>query len=301
MRRLDLRAVAAAAAVALGILATGIAWARGTLIDPTSTLSGSTSSGGASLAIGSPITGGTATRVLFEGPGGTLADSPTFSTTDNSQLRQFIVGGAASQVVQARVTNTSSDSWAQSSVVALNNAGSFAGFWVNSSNTTGDWNGVSYANLPMVYLYAPTAGDAVVLTRTGGALRFWFDSGSGPSSQRESLRVSRNNAYVLGDLYAGSEGLDRWLHVDGNGYLVAVDGKATSFHKGGCVLNGGSPSSCSMSIENVPYGSTPRCTCSVQGVTAAAAAAGCATQVLGSTVQATSADGATYSVAVVCW
>lgn len=297
------RLLAAAAVVGATLAGASIAVARGTLFSDTGALASSSSSGGGGgLAIGAPITGGTATRVLHEGAGGTLADSATFYVADNTQLRQLWVEGAGSIATQIRARNTSTLQWASTGAYALNDANAYAGLQVMSSTTPGDWNGILWHDQPMLTLASPNATDATVRVNTGGGLHFLFGNPSGgPNIDRESFRMARGEHRSLVDFYAGSEGQGRWFHVDGNGYLVEVDGVATSFRKGRCTLDGSSPSQCAVTLPNVPSGSSPVCTCTNEGTTENAAKKGCAVNVSGTTVTVTAENGATTSVAVLCW
>lgn len=271
-----------AASFAVGMCCFGLgreAAARGPLIDqgvPPSSGGG----GGGGLAIGDAITGGTATRLLYEGAGPVLADNAAFTVNDNSSLRQLVVRGDAAP-------NTSN------AQIRIENP--------NTSNgsVTSDFVSVNYrSDYLLARMYGATSGTDELGLFLGHQGRFQCstDSDCVVVAQGGSLRLA--NANRIGT--SGTIGIT----INGQGVqlpaynIEQIAGTPTHFNKGSCALNGGSPSQCSASVTGSTLGGSLACVCSIVGTSHKAS---CQVSVAGGTLTVTSDNGFTDTVNYLCW
>ena len=292
----------ASAFIGAAMFSVGLAAARGTLMGDTGAIA-SSSGGSGGLAIGDAIAGGTAGRLLYEGAGPVLDDDAAYRVLEGTAGSS----GSAQNWRAIQVKNEADPSaypYSYAYAQAANSAGNVSQLFVRGTSWPGTWSGgdgtgYNYAGAPRLFFYSPNDSEAVIQTQTGNSNTLHFVFGGG---EQERMRIGPGaSVSVFGAFKAGSGGLPRYTEIDQNGYLVQVSGVGTAFHKGQCTLNGGVPAQCTTSIPYVPFGTTPVCTCTLVGTTAASAKKGCAVDVGGSTVTVTSDNGSTEAVNVGCW
>lgn len=250
------------------------------VIGGTSPASGGGSGG---MSIGGTVTGGTATRLLYEGAGPVLADNDAFTVNDSSSLRQVLLtADPAASVSQAQfrvINNAASTSTVTSDFVALNyNSDYIVGRMYGATSGTDEF-GLSLARQGR--WQCSTNSDCVVVAQ-GGSLQLGNANRAGTTG---TLGITINGSGVQLPSYN----------------LEQIGGTATHFTKGHCTLNGASPSSCTGTVAGSTMGGTIECTCSINGTTAAAATAGCAVNRSGTTLTVTSSNGHTEVVTYICW
>ena len=298
------RLLAAAAVVGGTLAGASIAVARGTLFSDTGALASSSSGGsGGGLAIGAPITGGTATRILFEGPGGVLAD-------DARLVQNFTAGadGYAQMSLSHEANGCSLTGY-----VAFQGPSNYAYLYDMGDTCNATWGGGDGDQLwrstaVLNGWTSPSGGNSgrmMLLNATGGPLHVVQQNRLNGTTAEVARFGDGGRTTVWQGFRAGSQGANRWTEIDGNGYPVQVAGLGVAFTRGRCTLDGANPSTCSVSIGQIPYGVVPACVCTNEGTTKAKAQQGCAVDPVNlggsGSVTITSDNGATNAVAVVCW
>ena len=236
--------------------------------------------GGGGISIGDTIGGGTATRLLFEGAGATLDDSPAFTVADGASLRQLFINADANPSVsqaQFRVANPNTSTGTVSSdLVLMNYRSDYLAVRQYGATSGNDEYGLPLGH--QARFQCATESDCIVAA-TGGSLRLGNGNRAGTAG---TIGITINNSGVQLPSYS----------------LEQIGGTPTHLNKGACGLNGASPSQCSVSVTGSTMGGSLACVCSLVGT---GHKASCQVSVTNNTLTLTSDNGLTDTVSYLCW